>query len=87
MIIQGPCAIWDIRSKSRLHITTVADAQSFRNVAQGTAVMLSCSMQNYMTIELLKQILCKNAILRNLSFRYFSGRISYIAQNTTLPPQ
>ena len=77
-----PCAIWDIHPKrilnsnfmkSRSSITSVLIVQSFWNFAQGTAVVLPCSVQKFLNLIWL---FWTNEILQDLSF----GQISHIAQ-------
>ena len=77
----GPCAIWDIYpkcilisilAKSRLPITYCSFAEYFWNLAQSTAVILQCSVQNFKMIGQLQRMLWMNKVLQDSSLRLVS---------------
>ena len=80
-ILQGCCAIWDIRPKlvsnsnlrkSRSSITFVSVSPSFWNFVQTTALILPCSVQNRKMIGSFRSVLWTNEILRDMSLRWVS---------------
>ena len=86
----GRCAIWDIRpkrilnsnlAKSRSSITSVSIVQSFWYFAQGTAVILPCSVQNVKTIGFWHGCY-RRTRFREIEFKMSFGRIAYNAQHT-----
>ena len=78
---KGRCAEQDIRPKlilnpnlmnSRLSITFFGSYPIVSKFAQSTAVILPCSVQNFKTIEQLKQMLWTNEISWDDSLRWVS---------------
>ena len=76
MFVHGVVLIWVISpklivnphlAKSHSFITYIVFAQTFCNFAQSTAVVLSCSVQNFKMIGQLKWVLRMNEISRDFS--------------------
>ena len=84
--VQGPYAIWDISpkiifnpsiAKFRFPITNYQSAESLRNYAQNTTVILPYFVQNAITIGQLKLISWRNEISRDFSLRWVGHALLY----------